>query len=333
MGIKYLNKYLRNHCPDSIRSISIAELSGKKIAVDISIYLYKYETENILLENMYVLLSILRNYNVIPIFIFDGKAPTEKKTLIQQRINEKIDAENEYKFLKEKLNDNLTDEDKQDIIETMDQLKKKIVYITKDKIEKVKELIRSYGATYYDAPGEADELCSMLVINKTVWACLSEDMDMFVYGCTRVIRYFSLINHTAVLYYTKGILDELKLTQHEFRNVCVLSGTDYNITYANDNNMNLFAIMKYFKKYKEDKDNKDNKETINNNFYEWLTDVYPQLNIDILLLDKINKMFDININSKEHFHLNDYKKLKISNGPIQYESLKSILYDEGFIFI
>ena len=40
MGIKHLNRFLRKECGDSIKFISISELSGKKIAVDISIYMY-----------------------------------------------------------------------------------------------------------------------------------------------------------------------------------------------------------------------------------------------------------------------------------------------------
>ena len=65
----------------------------------------------------------------------------------------------------------------------MEQLKKQFINITKSHIAQVKELITAYGCTYYDAPGEADELCAMLTIKGKVWACLSEDMDMFVYGC------------------------------------------------------------------------------------------------------------------------------------------------------
>ena len=127
---------------------------------------------------------------------------TEKKALLQKRKEDKKEAQKEYNVLKKTLENN-TDYDeaeKQDIINTMDQLKKQFVNVSKDKIEKIKALIRAYGATYYDAPGEADELCAMLVLKKIVWACLSEDMDMFVYGCSRVIRYFSLINHNFVLF-------------------------------------------------------------------------------------------------------------------------------------
>ena len=83
MGIKNLNRLLRESCPESIRCINMSELSGKRIAVDISIYLYKYEAENALLENMYVMLSIFRHYNIIPIFIFDGKPPPEKNELLK----------------------------------------------------------------------------------------------------------------------------------------------------------------------------------------------------------------------------------------------------------
>ena len=50
MGIRHLNKHLRDKCPDSIRVLNMADLEGKRIAVDISIYLYKYEGDNMLLE-------------------------------------------------------------------------------------------------------------------------------------------------------------------------------------------------------------------------------------------------------------------------------------------
>lgn len=328
MGIKNLNKYLRINCPNSIKCIHLSELNGKKIAIDISIYLYKYESENMLLENIYLLLSILRYYNIIPIFIFDGKAPIEKKALIQKRFQDREDAENECSRLRESLKDLSNDNEKQNVLEAIDKYKKKIIYITKEKIDKVKELIRAYGANYIDALGEADEICAMMVIQKKVWACLSEDMDMFVYGCTRVIRYFSLINHNAVLYYTKGILNELELNAQEFREICVVSGTDYNINteYNSNSSVNLFSIIKYFKKYKYF----IKKEVLENNpiyFYKWLIE-NSDYKIDLDLLEKINKMFILNY-KKDHI----YNGLKITNNVIQLDKLKLIMKQDGFIFV
>jgi 5'-3' exonuclease len=322
MGIRYLNKFLRENCAESIRSINMADLSGKRIAVDISIYLYKYEAEDTLLESIYLMLAIFQRYNVTPIFIFDGKPPPEKKELLKKRKEDKQQAEEEYNSLKQKLALNDTeDEDVQDIINTMDQLKKQFIYINREKIENVKELIRAWGCTYYDAPGEADELCAMLVMKKKVWACLSEDMDMFVYGCNRVLRYFSLITHNVILYHMKGILNELGMSQKEFKEVCIISGTDYNIN-ANGKNhdIQLPQIIKLFRKFKK---------TEKDYFYDWLLSDSNYI-IDLELLKKINNMFDL---SDNHVDLDIFKKIKIVNGPTRQKKIEDIMKTEGFIFM
>ena len=111
MGIKNLNRFLRNNCGDAIKFISIKELSGKKIAIDISIYLYKFAADNTLIENIYLMLSVFRFYNIIPIFVFDGKPPAEKKELLEKRKKDKKDAEKEYAKLSEQLKSGNIDED------------------------------------------------------------------------------------------------------------------------------------------------------------------------------------------------------------------------------
>jgi 5'-3' exonuclease len=323
MGIKHLNQFLKENAGESIKFISIANLSGKKIAVDISIYMYKYASEDTLIENIYLMLSVFRHYNVIPIFIFDGKPPTEKKELLQKRHQDKKEAEEEFNQLKNKLSNNsgMDETEKQDIINNMDMLKRRFIYISKNVIENVKELIRAYGATYYDAPGEADELCAMLTIKGKVWACLSEDMDMFVYGCPRVIRYLSLLNHTVVIYDIKGILDNLGISQKELREICVLSGTDYNN--LNDESKNpptLYTTLKYFKKYHKEKTTID--------FYDWLLRNTTYIE-DHENLKNIYNIFDLN---KGHFDIKIFENIKIINGQISKENIINILKTDGFIF-
>jgi len=198
MGIRALNKFLQAKCKSSIKSIPLSELSGKKIAVDISIYLYKYISENALLENLYLMISIFRENNITPIFIFDGKPPSEKNDTIASRKKNKTDAREEYYRLKLLIDNMKTGPDAEaetqkqkeyeinDMSQTMEQLKKKFISITYDDIQNVKTLLQAYGVTYFEAPGEADILCAKLVTNNIVYACLSEDTDMFVYGCGRV---------------------------------------------------------------------------------------------------------------------------------------------------
>ena len=254
---------------------------------------------------------------------------------MKKRYEDKKSAEKEYKNLKNQLvtDLNIDETEKQEIVATMDQLKKQFIHINKDKIEQVKELIRAYGATYYDAPGEADELCALLVLKKKVWACLSEDMDLFVYGCSRVLRYFSLMNHSVVLYHMKGILDELSLNQKEFREICILSGTDYNIN-ANtsaggkgDNKNSLSNTLKLFGKYKAS--NSSNSNSLS--FYDW-TITNSEYITDLDLLNKINQMFDLSTDLRSN-QLDVFNRIKIINGPIIVESIQDIMREEGFIFM
>ncbi len=325
MGIRFLNRFLKENASQSIKLYNLAELSGKKIAVDISIYMYRYATENTLIENIYLMLSLFRNYNIIPIFVFDGKPPPEKRDLLQKRKQDKLEAEEEYNKLKNSLeiNKDMDDLDKQEILYNMDMLKKKFVSINKNDIENVKKLIRSYGATYYDSHGEADELCAMLTIKDKVWGCLSEDMDMFVYGCPRVIRYLSLLNHTAVVYDVKGILNNLGISQKQLREICVLSGTDYNLECDESHSKNsLNNTLKQFKKYHKSQSELE--------FYDWLNKTNPSYIKEIGLLKKIYDMFDL---SQYNYNFKVFEKIKIHNGPILKEDIRNILSEDGFMFV
>ena len=319
MGIKDLNKIVRSYCKKSTKIISLKELSGKTIVIDISIYLYRFAKENTLIENIFLMISIFHYYHITPIFVFDGKPPIEKRDLLIQRIKDKKAAEKEYNVLKEKLNIINDFQEKKEISLHLDVLKKQFVSITKDQIDKVKELIISYGASYLEATGEADELCAMLVLKNNVWACLSEDTDMFVYGCSRVLRYFSLVNHTCVLYDMEKILLDLSLNQKQFRQLCILSGTDYNVS----TDFKLESLIGTFRD--------SSYEDVNFCFEKWMISILPNPNTSVL--DKVDIIFDL---SKKSIH--DMIKMDINNNFMinrqkSDDKLREILQEDGFLFI
>ena len=225
MGIKNLNQFLLKSCShNSIKKTTFEEIQKKVIVIDISIYLYKFMTDGLYMENLYTMLSIFKYYIITPIFIFDGKPPPEKWDLIKQRNWVKKEAE--AKLLE--MSTNPGDFTK----EEFDELRKKAVRIKNDDILKAKELMDAFGFIYYDAPGEADQLCAYFVNTDVAWACLSDDMDMFLYGCPRVLRNLSLMNHRVMYYDTKQILKELGLSYSDFLEIAVLCGTDYNTGYV-----------------------------------------------------------------------------------------------------
>ena len=129
------------------------------------------------------------------------------------------------------------------------------------------------------------------------------------------------MNHTLVLYDTKKIIEELNLTQKDFREICVLSGTDYNINSSfNTEAMNLHKVLKLYKKYyKTDK---------KSGFYDWLRE-YGNNDLDYDLLLTVYSIFDL---SCSEYDENELNSLKITNSCIDKEKMQNILKLDGFIF-
>ena len=129
-----------------------------------------------------------------------------------------------------------------------------------------------------------------MVQKRIAYACLSEDMDMFVYGCPRVLRYLSLLKANVVLYDLAGILNRLKINFQDFQDICVLSGTDYNL--AADSNIELHRALKLFARYRKRGQGEGYHQWIINNSYITDIDTYTttknMFNIVDLQLNKNN---------------------------------------------
>jgi hypothetical protein len=334
MGIRYLNKFIMDNCSNqAIRKTTFAEFKHKTIVIDASIYLYKFIGINALCENLYLMISIFIHYKIHPIFIFDGKPPVEKRELLNQRSTKKKEAEDKYNVLRESLTEVKEKEKVIEIEEKMDYLKKQFVRIKESDKDIAKQLLTAYGVKYIDAHGEADELCVNMVMKGKAWACISDDMDMFVYGCKRVIRQVSLMNHTCTFYNIDIILRDLDMSMEIFRQIMVISGTDYNI----HENTSLHETIKWYyeyqkymnklitdKKYGNASSSSSGNPTIS--FYDWLlyNTKYIQ-NYDKLM--GIYSMFILDANHMPNIEIKNVGTKK------NKEELAKILEREGFIFV
>ena len=343
MGIRNLNRFIQTKCPNVSSRIHLEQLRGKKIAVDTSIYMYRFAGENALLENMYLMASLFRHYNIHAVFVFDGMPPPQKTELIESRRRKKDQAKHQYDIVADQLKQRQRTEyynpEIAELEETMTQLRKKFARLRDCDVENVKELLVSFGFAIIDAEGEADVLCAKLAIKKRVYACLSDDTDMFVYGCPVVLRYISLLNHSVVSYTMTDILTELGgISQHEFKMVCVVNGTDYDaaapaapataaVGGGGDNRIfQIYSLLMEFKRLspKEQKKYQDG-----GGFYDWLDECKKDVvnTSGVISLMTNEALFDTA--TSDH-----YKQLVILNrNDIHKRRIVELMMKEDFIFI
>jgi 5'-3' exonuclease len=307
MGIKNLNHFLTNYCNnDAVGKAHLGDFTGKTIVVDASIYLYRFVGENKLIEHLYLMVSIFLHYDIVPIFVFDGVPPPEKKQVLLERRESKRAAQEKYECLKNSLSLD-TDE--------MEKLKKQFIHVRESDIVVTKSILDDLGIAWIAAPSEADEICAHLLHTGQAYACLSDDMDMFAYGCVRVLRHLSLVKHTVLLYDVGEILVQLKMNVQDFRQVLVLAGTDYNV----DDHIETKESFRWFQIYK--------RETLFcetdavPSFYAWLI----QNTQYIQNIDKLNSVLNM---FRPKNHINYIVNKKHSDSCHLFETLSS----DGFVF-
>jgi len=283
MGIRGLSRYLKNNICNGVSKISIQELTGKKIVIDTSIYMYRFNENSEMLENFYSMILLFKRMKIIPLFIFDGIAPKEKNETIKERQLERVDAEQKIASL-------------DDTTQILHTLKRKRTRVCNKERKLLKELFDKCGIMYQYACGEADSVCAKYVLSGEAWACLSDDMDLFVYECPRVIRYFSLVTNTAILYDLPVILDELDMSFNTFQTICILSGTDYNKT-----SYDLEHIMSLHK-----------------------TKTMDTIEYDSNVIENLKELFTFNANDS-------YNTIKLNT--VDKCNLRSFLEANNFVFI
>lgn len=284
MGVRHLNTFLNKHCPRGMQTITFEHLRGKIIVVDVSIYMYKFKGIDDLLNLMKNMLSIFQEFNIQSIFVFDGKPKQNKHNELVKRKQNKEMAWEKYSKLINNANNTAKKEE-------LDSLKKQFTKINIVDIANVKTIIDSFGSTYIVAPFEADEVCAKLMLSQKVYACMSDDMDMLVHGCSHVIRNVNFETKTATLYKLDLILQYLNMSYTEFKQFCIISGTDYHTT-----NKTLFSNIHLYKKYKT---------SASLNFYDWLKTNNFKANYEIL--ETICHDFDVG--SKGYEYLDDVVKV------------------------
>ena len=260
MGIANLNKFLRNNCPQIFEEIHISEYSFKKVAIDISLYLCKFKSScgDRWLSAFISLIACLRKNEVHCVFIYDSGCVPEKEAERQERASQRAKLELRVYTLEEALEKfhlsgeidpilielhqkrNKTNEPKRLLKKTQDNIDMKVVEAAVIKMRShildicpndfiiTKELFKILNVPYFNAPLEAETMCSDLCKRGLVDAVLSEDTDVLAYASPVFLSKINTTDGTCMRIKYPDLLSALELKCNEFLDLCIMCGTDYN---------------------------------------------------------------------------------------------------------
>jgi 5'-3' exonuclease len=303
MGVRFLNTLIKRKAPSALKYVSLSQYSGKTIVIDTSIYIHKYLASNSLMESMYFMISQFKHLNITPVFIFDGVAPVEKKGVLNARASVRENALEQYNRLdtllhKSEIVGAIAEpasaassmeygcECPEQIRRRMHSLKRRFIRISNFELNELKRLMREFGVQYIESDGESDLLCAYLVKCGVAQVCMSDDMDLFLYGCPSVLRHVNIWHSTGVEYTLDTILRDMAVSLHGFQMVCILSGTDYTSNGGGDSEMELGSkpptrhlkfriylseLVESYQEYKgRQQQQQPQEQQFDNAFYDWI---------------------------------------------------------------
>ena len=257
MGINNLHKFLKKHCENVYKETHISKYAFKKIAIDTSLYMYKYKAcfGDGWLTAFINLVATLRKNNIHCIFIYDNGCPPEKiqereeRNAHKEKLEDKAgeierdidlfyqtneitpllksisqkDTPDKVKRLLSGNKFNITDIEKY-----LKKVKSQIIYVSENDFKITRDLFDILGIPYANAVLEAEKTCAQLCYEGKVDAVLSEDTDVLAYNTPVFLTKFNSSSDTCCEINIKEILETIDMTYQQFRDLCIMCGTDYN---------------------------------------------------------------------------------------------------------
>ena len=250
MGIRGLNAFIKKTCPESITTNKITKYSGKIFGIDASILLYKYRhisnlDTNCINSHIIGFLNRIiyyKNNNIIPVFIFDGIPPDQKKNTLKKRQSIKKKIYEKIELLQDITAD--SEMEQIEINKEITNLTRQIINVTKTHISEVKQLLDIMGIHYYTAPDEAEKYCVYLQKQNIIDYIVTDDTDVFTFGGINVLK--SSIKNDLIEIDIDLFLQKIGYSYKKFIDFCILSGCDY-LPFVP--NLAINTVFTLFKKY------------------------------------------------------------------------------------
>lgn len=276
MGIRGLSKFLKNNIINGYKiNQPLSKYEGKIIAVDFNIYLYKflyiaskYETNiyEFIKEKFLKMTYQFNIHGIKVIYVMDGKPSLNKNDTIQKRKNNIEKNRDKISKINNVFSKNICDEttidtdnillkdkikfvqDKIKLVQNKVKLEQKSVKIDIEHCKFMKEVFDDHYISYIHIPNEeADFICKYLVEYNIADYCLSNDLDMLAYGCKHILCNYNYNENLIDEYNYLEILEELKLNDSQFLDICISCGTDYNSRLTETNFVYYLIVNNLYK--------------------------------------------------------------------------------------
>ncbi len=236
-----------NLTPIAVRhSVALDALRGRSIAIDGNLELYQFlsimraqdgtplqdregRTTSHLNGLVFRTIRLIAEYDIHPVFVFDGTPPDLKRAEIERRRYIRDRSEREHAAA-------LAAGD-------YGTAWSKVVMtsrLTREMVDEAKTLLRLLGIPWVQAPSEGEAQAAFLARRGDVWAAGSKDYDSLLFGAPRLVRFLAvggkefLPSRGRFRRVPPEILDleenlhTLGLTREQLIDTAILVGTDFN---------------------------------------------------------------------------------------------------------
>ncbi|MFQ5975703.1 MAG: flap endonuclease-1 [Candidatus Hydrothermarchaeales archaeon] len=227
------------------KPIQFKELAGKKVAVDAMNSLYQFlsiirqptgeplkDSSGRVTSHLSGLLYRnvkLMDLGILPVYVFDGKPPELKGSVIVERTEIRTEAEKKWKKA-------LASGD----LEKARSFAQQASRLSGEMIQDSKRLLEYMGIPTVQALTEGEAQAAYMTSKGDVWATGSQDYDSLLFGAPRLLRNLAISGRRKIprkniyvdvapeIFHLDKVLEELQLSREQLIELSILIGTDYN---------------------------------------------------------------------------------------------------------
>lgn len=146
------------------------------------------------------------------------------------------------KFIKEKLIVHMTT-----IAESAEKERRKTVALSDKQIRDIMALLDMFAIPYMAHDIEADIVCAKLEKYGFVDYCISNDVDLLAFGCTKIIRNLKFRDDEIEIFEHDQIINDMELSHDQFIDLCIMMGCDYTPRIIGIKSDMALALIKKYK--------------------------------------------------------------------------------------